>query len=437
MFGIGRALPVSLLVASLLSGTNLMLHLRVAEAGDAERIVSNEIRLSRDLFARLLNAAGISEPIHLVFLNDFSTVNGYFVGGCHETLHVVGKDVQAYQSPAIYISYGVLWADRDSFPTLTAYILAHEAAHFARAVSAPHQSCEATRRAATAAETKNEEFQADRGAVLLLTRLGFDGARLAESALRTMCQRELMGCPRESSDHPTLDERITVIRHTGLEMLLQEISFPLYARADGPLVGTAFNWRPSKSHILKVVATAGHVWGDLFRYAENNPLPEEVRRFCVSAESCIPVKMHRGRSLDELIAYSEKDPIDFAYFWQASDGEQKTRYPTIASEEPAIGEICYSLGADERDNRGLAILEYLGKRDGHMLFRQTGGYAMRSGTSGSPVANSSGEIVGISVRASEEKRTVRATSVRHLAELVEGVVAFDSGSPRTDTPQEQ
>lgn len=395
------------------------------------------MRLSRDLFAKVLNGARIDEPIQLIFLKDYSTVNGYFSGGCYENLRVNGKDLQAYQSPAMYISYGALWADRETFPRITGFILAHEATHYVRTSRSEEKSCEKSHRQLTPAELKNEELEADKGAVRLLTEIGFDGAKLSEAALRMMCERELMGCPRQSPDHPTLDERITVIRNAGLESLLREISFPLYAKERAAYVGTAFNWKPSKSHVLKVVATAGHVWADLFKHSQDKEAPPEAREFCTSAGSCFPVKARRSWSLDDLIAYSEKDPIDFAYFWQASDGAEKTHYATIASAEPRKGDICYSLGADEKDNRGLAILEYLGKQEGHLYLKYVGGYFMRSGTSGSPVVNALGEVIGISVRSSEERGIVRATNIRPLVHLVEEVMEFDAGAQQADKLMDQ
>jgi hypothetical protein len=419
-----------------LLGTHPVAQPATTEPRNAETVIAKEKASSRDLFDKLIKAAGISEPIQLVFLKDFSTLNGFFVGGCYEKLGVMGQDLRAYQSPAIYISHGALWADRETFPTVTGFIMAHELTHYSRALSSPDRSCERTHRSLGPAELKREELAADRGAVRLLTKLGFDGAKSAETALRIMCARELMGCPGESWDHPSLGERVTAIRNAGVEFLLQEISFPLYAEEGAPFVGTAFNWMPSKSHILKVVATAGHVWAALVRHSRDHESPPQVKQLCVTADSCFPVRPRQGWSTDDLIAYSEKDPIDFAYVWQTSDGEQKTRYAAIASADPAIGETCYSLGADEKDQRGLAILQYLGKKDGHLLLRHVDGFLMKPGTSGSPVVNSSGEIVGISVRSSDEKRTVRATSIRPLTGLIEGVVDFDSGTRRTAIPEE-
>jgi hypothetical protein len=423
-----------------------------ASAGHGEGLIADEIKHARELLAQLLAAADISAPLHLALLEDFSIVNGYFVGGCYETLRVGDGVVRAYQQPAMFISYGALWADKGaSSPAVTGYILAHELSHYARALSSPDRGCERTRRLMMAAhetapgspdsdltepehqdliaELKNEELEADRGAVLLLTRLGFDGAAMAEQALRVMCER--MGCPRESSDHPTLETRIATLRTAGIEALLRDITFHLYAKPGTPFVGTAFNLRPSRSHITKVAATAGHVWRELLERSAAQP---EVQVFCESTDRCIPIRMRQGWTLDDVVAYSERDPIDFAYFWDRSSGEQATRYPVVASAEPEIGETCYTLGADEHDRRGLATLRYLGTNGGYLYFQHTGGPFMRPGTSGSPVVNAAGALIGISVRSSEQRGTVRATNVKTIVGLAEQVTSADADAD-TERPQ--
>jgi hypothetical protein len=389
----------------------------LAEAKPPESIISSELAQTRDLFEELLRAAGVSEPIPLVFLKDFSAVNGFFAGGCYEELHVYGKDLEAYQSPAIYLSYGSLWVDKGSqFPTTAGYIIAHELSHFLRALHSRDLSC-ASGRQRTNEELKHEELEADRGAVRLLTKIGLDGAKLAEAGLRTLCERNPMACPREAPDHPPLIERLDAMRYANIEGLLQEISFPVYAKEDGPFVGTAFNFKPTHNHVFKVVATAGHVWADIFRYRQKANRPQEDGEYCDAAGRCVKLRARDDFGMEELIAYSEKDPIDFAYLWEVSEGEQKTRYAPIASTEPKIGDTLFSLGMDEKDGRGLAILEYLGEKDGYLFLKYVGGCFMKSGTSGSPIVNASGEIVGISVRSSEEKKIVRGTNIRIIAGL--------------------
>jgi hypothetical protein len=446
-----RVLCVATILGAVALGLDFTVDARSA-AGHGEALISSQVEQATELLARLSSVAGLPVPLPLTFLEEFSIVNGFFVGGCFETLHVGERVVQAYQSPAMFISYGALWADKGSrSPDVTGYILAHELAHYARALSAPDRACERTRRLMMAAQAettgdrhdqpgeaerqrlienlKNEEIEADRGAVVLLNKLGFDGASMAERALRVMCER--MGCPRESADHPTLEARIDAIHTASVQALLEDITFQLYVKPGTPFVGTAFNLRPSRSHIRKVAATAGHVWRELLKSSAVSP---DVHRFCDADDRCIPIKLRQGWTFDDVVAYSEQDPIDFAYFWDRSSGESTTRYPTVAAAPPKIGDTCYSLGADEHDRRGLATLRYLGRNGGYLYFKHIGGPFMRPGTSGSPVVNAAGELIGISVRSSEERGTVRATNIQTIIDLAEQVMTGDAGPDAVQTP---
>lgn len=194
-----------------------------------------------------------------------------------------------------------------------------------------------------------------------------------------------------------------------LEKFLKEITFPLYADPRYPFICTGFNIKPSKSFVRMMAASAGHCEAmikDPTRavpysdYAEDNPI---------------------------FVANGANGPLDLMIFWKTSSGELSDKFAVISKETPEPGKLYYSLGMDEKDNRGLAILEFMGYLGGYLRFKYIGGLDMIKGTSGSPIVNDAGEVIAVSVAYDSRLKAMegfdaRATDIKPFSPLIDMVV---------------
>ncbi|MBI2109466.1 MAG: hypothetical protein HYT93_04855 [Parcubacteria group bacterium] len=194
---------------------------------------------------------------------------------------------------------------------------------------------------------------------------------------QTACKNDeqTLGTDQEPSGAMFCSESFTA-EELKLETFLKEIIFQTYKNELGAFACTGFNLMESKSNAV-LWASAGHCGKSQFIKNSNEDGYREVFNHF----------------------HSQIEPIDLFISTKETRGTLFEKYPELKEVDLQKGTQYYTLGSFEwkRDvERCLSVLEYIGKKEGYLVFKQGRGCSMIPGTSGSPIISAEKVLVGVS-----------------------------------------